>query len=113
LQKVVLAQIDIFTGPDTGVDTPTQQTACDEHSLATSTHEKAKLTWDDEDSLATRIVFDFIRPRATLLIVAWLLGGPGELTAVTGLAHAGPMAFWVVLQQAIGWDKLSRFGTSQ
>ncbi|KAI8942780.1 hypothetical protein NX059_000824 [Plenodomus lindquistii] len=113
LQKVVFAQMVIFPGSGTGADTSTQQAACDEHSLVTSADDKAKLTWDDEDRLATRIVFDFIRPRATLLIVAWLLGGPGELTAVTGLAHAAPMAFWVVLQQAVAWDEPSRLGTSR
>jgi hypothetical protein len=113
LQKVVFARIDIFPRPELEVDTATQQTACDDHRLATRIDDKAKHTWDDEDSLAARIVFDFIRPRATLLIVAWLLGGPGELTAVTGLAHAAPMALWVVLQQAIDWEKLPRLGTSQ
>ena len=58
----------------------------------------------EEDALAARIVFDFIRPRATLLIVAWLLAGSGRLTAVTGPAHVGSMACWVVLQQAVEWD---------
>jgi hypothetical protein len=64
---------------------------------------KAKIVCD-EDRLAARIVFDFIRPRATLLIVTWLLAGPGRLTAVTGSVHVASMAWWVVLQQAVEWD---------
>ncbi|PSN59698.1 hypothetical protein BS50DRAFT_222605 [Corynespora cassiicola Philippines] len=64
-----------------------------------------KATADDEDRLAASIVFEFIRPRATLLIAAGLLGGVGRVAAVTGPAHVVSMASWVVLQQAIKWDK--------
>jgi hypothetical protein len=59
----------------------------------------------DEDRLAARIVFYFIWSQATLLIVTWLLAGPGRLIAVTGSAYVAAMAWWVVLQQVngVGW----------
>ncbi|KAF2202266.1 hypothetical protein GQ43DRAFT_480036 [Delitschia confertaspora ATCC 74209] len=86
LQKCVLDHVDIFSAPR-----PKEE------------KEKTNVKYD-EDRLAARIVFDFIRPRATLLIVTWLLAGPRRLTAVTGPAHVTSMAWWVVLQQAVEWD---------
>ncbi|PVH95061.1 hypothetical protein DM02DRAFT_618153 [Periconia macrospinosa] len=61
---------------------------------------------DKEDMVAARLVLDFVRPRATLLIAVWILSGSGAhdhegLTATVGPVHVASMAWWVVLQQAV------------
>jgi len=86
LQKCVLDFVDLFPGAGEREGKGKAKAVC------------------DEDSVAARIVFDFIRPRATLLLVAWLLAGPGRLTAATGPVHVASMAWWVVLQQTVTWD---------
>ena len=86
LQNCVFYFIEIFPQPDF-----TNGNA--DHSPSCSKRQKSQ---HDE---AERLVVDFIRPRATLLLTIFVLGIPINLTGGMWRLHPLAMVFWIALEQ--------------